>query len=670
MIQIKKMVVALAFMAAMVPSAVALNVSVTAGKLADAVTNHNVSELVVSGTVDARDFYFIAHELPNLKQIDLSGVSIVAYRSEDALFASQVDFPADELPQFAFFGLPLTRVVLPSGLKTVGRAALSGTSVTSLTLPSGLDSIGAYAFSSCASLTQVSVPASVRVAGRGAWSRCTALTTATLNPSSDFTIPADAFVGCVKLANVSLGARVTVIGANAFGGCSLLKGITVATSSRLAAVESHAFDRSGLNTIEFLRKGQVTQVGSWAFANAALVAANVPTSVTSLGEGAFFYNTTLTGVTLPSLAAVPPYVLAGDEQVTATEVIPSNATRVGDYAFYNWGSTHFVIPNKVNYIGTQAMAGMTQLQEVEAKPTTVPALGENVWAGVPQSTVTLKVPRGTDGNYKAAAQWKEFLVTPETHLRGDVNGDGYVNGSDVTALYNVVLGINMTHESRADVNEDGYVNGADITALYNILLGDASSIAPAKAPRARHSSDALKAEAVTLRPGGEATLELRLDNATPYTTFQLDLALPVGVSVAGMELGERAGGMAMGFNEITSGVYRALAFSPTLATLDDESGVVLRVTLRADEAFAGGEAAVSQILMVETDETSNWLADFNVRLEATTAIGEIDAVEAAGPVDVYNLQGQLIRRQVPVAEATEGLPAGTYIVGHKKVKVN
>ena len=127
--------------------------------------------------------------------------------------------------------------------------------------------------------------------------------------------------------------------------------------------------------------------------------------------------------------------------------------------------------------------------------------------------------------------------------------------------------------------------------------------------------------------------------------------------------------MAMGFNEITSGVYRALAFSPTLATLDDESGVVLRVTLQADEAFAGGEAAVSQILMVETDETSNWLADFNVRLEATTAIGEIDAVEAAGPVDVYNLQGQLIRRQGPVAEATEGLPAGTYIVGHKKVVV-
>ncbi len=668
MITIKKILVALALMMAAVPGAVALEVNVTAGTLANAVTNHNVTELIVSGTMDARDFYFIAHELPQLRRIDLSGASIVAYRAEEALFASQVDYAADELPQFAFFGLPLQRVVLPTNLKTVGRAALSGTAVTSLSLPAGLDSIGAYAFSSCASLTQVSVPASVRVVGRGAWSRCALMTTATLNPGGEFAIPADAFMGCVKLANVSLGANVSVIGANAFGGCTALKSVTVASGSRLVAVEQGAFNRSGLTTIEFLRNGQVRELGRWAFANAALAAANVPSTVDNLGEGAFFYNTTLTGVTLPALREVPAYVLAGDEQVTTTEVIPSAAMRVGDYAFYNWGSTHFFIPDKVTYIGTQAMAGMTQLQEINVKPTTVPALGDDVWAGVPQSSVTLKVPRGTDGNYRAAAQWKEFLIEADG-LRGDVNGDGVVNGSDVTALYNVVLGIDMRHEPRADVNEDGVVSGADITALYNILMGNSSSIAPAKAPRSRYSTDVLAADDVKLRAGGEAVLELRLENATPYTTFQLDIALPAGVTVASMELGKRAEGMALGFNEITSGVFRALAFSSTLANINGNDGVVLRVKLQADDAFAGGEATVGQILMVETDETSNWLADFNVRLEATTAIEDIEAAAEAGPVDVYNLQGQLLRRQVDAATATEGLPSGTYIVGHKKIIV-
>ena len=58
-------------------------------------------------------------------------------------------------------------------------------------------------------------------------------------------------------------------------------------------------------------------------------------------------------------------------------------------------------------------------------------------------------------------------------LRGDVNGDGSVNISDVTALINYLLGgsasdINMT---AADCNTDGSVTIIDVTALINYLLG-------------------------------------------------------------------------------------------------------------------------------------------------------------------------------------------------------
>ncbi|MBP5562110.1 MAG: dockerin type I repeat-containing protein [Muribaculaceae bacterium] len=53
--------------------------------------------------------------------------------------------------------------------------------------------------------------------------------------------------------------------------------------------------------------------------------------------------------------------------------------------------------------------------------------------------------------------------------KGDVNGDGVVNGSDVTALYNVLLD-NAIPGGDADVNGDGVVNGSDVTALYNLLL--------------------------------------------------------------------------------------------------------------------------------------------------------------------------------------------------------
>ena len=63
--------------------------------------------------------------------------------------------------------------------------------------------------------------------------------------------------------------------------------------------------------------------------------------------------------------------------------------------------------------------------------------------------------------------WVEIEV--DDGVPGDVNGDGLVNGSDVTALYNYLLN-NQATTGNADVNGDGNVNGSDVTALYNLLL--------------------------------------------------------------------------------------------------------------------------------------------------------------------------------------------------------
>ena len=66
-----------------------------------------------------------------------------------------------------------------------------------------------------------------------------------------------------------------------------------------------------------------------------------------------------------------------------------------------------------------------------------------------------------------------YFTAKSSFLRGDVNGDGNVNISDVTALINYLLGgsasdINMT---AADCNTDGSVTIIDVTALINYLLG-------------------------------------------------------------------------------------------------------------------------------------------------------------------------------------------------------
>ena len=56
-------------------------------------------------------------------------------------------------------------------------------------------------------------------------------------------------------------------------------------------------------------------------------------------------------------------------------------------------------------------------------------------------------------------------------LNGDVNCDGEVNSSDITCLYNILLGISNDHISRGDVNADGSITSSDITFLYSNILG-------------------------------------------------------------------------------------------------------------------------------------------------------------------------------------------------------
>ena len=54
--------------------------------------------------------------------------------------------------------------------------------------------------------------------------------------------------------------------------------------------------------------------------------------------------------------------------------------------------------------------------------------------------------------------------------KGDINGDGVVNVSDVTALINKILGLSDYSNTACDINADGVVNVSDVTDLINMIL--------------------------------------------------------------------------------------------------------------------------------------------------------------------------------------------------------
>ena len=75
----------------------------------------------------------------------------------------------------------------------------------------------------------------------------------------------------------------------------------------------------------------------------------------------------------------------------------------------------------------------------------------------------------TESSWSAS---KEVVLKESAGLIGDINNDGIVDVSDVTALINAVLtssseGVNM---SQADVTGDGIVDVSDVTALIDLVL--------------------------------------------------------------------------------------------------------------------------------------------------------------------------------------------------------
>ena len=88
-----------------------------------------------------------------------------------------------------------------------------------------------------------------------------------------------------------------------------------------------------------------------------------------------------------------------------------------------------------------------------------------------ESNATYNV-EGFMGIFKTDRQFYPIKVSKAGALKGDVNGDGVVNISDVNVLINIILGATLDSETmkRADVNEDQSINIGDINAVIAIIL--------------------------------------------------------------------------------------------------------------------------------------------------------------------------------------------------------
>ena len=281
-------------------------------------------------------------EIPNT----VSSIGAYAFINCEALTAVQIPNSVTSIGRYAFKGTGLEKVYIddlaawckisfenyasnPLCSETA-TLYLNGILVTHIQIPENVTEIKNYTFLNCSSLTSVKIHNKVTSIGQDAFSSCVGLKDIEI-PNGVTIIGVDAFWGCNKLESVTIGNNVKTIGFMAFAYCESITTINIPNS--LTSIEGDAFVRCMSLTAVYIE-----DLVSWCAISFADKYSN-PLS----------YAKTL---------------YLNGELVTDLN-IPDSLTSISNYAFYNCSSlTSITIPYGVTSIGSEAFSGCYKLVEV------------------------------------------------------------------------------------------------------------------------------------------------------------------------------------------------------------------------------------------------------------------------------------------------------------------
>lgn len=415
----------------------------------------------------------------------------------------------------------LADITIPAGVTTIRSSAFKDCrSLTRIDIPATVNSIWTDAFAGCTGLTKVTTP------DIASWLGIT-FSNGDANPLSqvhhlyidddtevtELEIPSSvtrinqyAFYGCTGLTHVKIHSDLASIGTNAFSGCT---GLTKVTTPDLATWWNVSFDSGDANPLsqahhlyigddtevtEIEVPTSVTRINRYVFYGCnGLNRITIHSNVVSVGDGAFYGCTGLTKVTTPDLSAwcaisfgdsdanplSQAHHLYGSDGNEITEVIlPQGVTRISPFAFYNATElTDVVFPYSLKRIENKAFYGCIGLQRIDSYPGPI-GLGPNVFDEVPTATCELHVLPQHLPNYQTANVWKDFnpIIGDLPPVKGDINGDGFIDSSDVSAILEIVLSdsdITPALLEIGDFNGDGFIDSSDVSAILEyVLVGD------------------------------------------------------------------------------------------------------------------------------------------------------------------------------------------------------
>jgi hypothetical protein len=348
---------------------------------------------------------------------------------------------------YAFGECPLlAEITLSAPLLSIGYSAfLQCRSLSSITLPSTLVSIGSGAFNDCsalASVTMAELPEGVTEHALSfieayAFGYCPNLVTISL-PASLTTLGNEVFKNCTSLASVTFEEsetpNLTSIGNGAFSGCAALTSITLPSS--VTSVGNSAFYQSGLTSVTL--SASVTSIGTGAFEKCLSLTEATILGQTSIVENTFSGCTALATVTIPNVTSIGITAFKGTGLTGVT--LPDTLTSIGMNAFQNCTSLSSITwPDNESFTEVTGFNGCTSLPNsiISGLPSSVTTLGDYAFTGCSFTALVFPASITTIGEYAFYAcngLSGRTVDLPATITRVKARAFGYITTSAVSRL--------------------------------------------------------------------------------------------------------------------------------------------------------------------------------------------------------------------------------------------
>ena len=277
-------------------------------------------------------------------------------------------------------------------------------------------------------------------------------------------------------------------------------------------------------------------------------------------------------------------------------------------------------------------------------------IGESVNEGSYEATISNIVVTKTDGTQLKLSDAK-FKIVVTNVIKGDANGDGEVNVSDIVEIVNYIM--NKPSDkfvfAAADLNGDGEVNVTDIVKVVSIIMSSSNN-----APKRAAVAEMVDNDQLEMTSKDSKTLSLNLQNEGSYVASQFDIVLSAGQTLESIQLNsKRMANHQMTYTNTSDNRYKVVIYSLNNAAYKGQGGELLNI-----KVAGSGDVSVEDILFVTAGQMEK---NFPPLRRGTTGISL--TTNEAETMDIYTIDGRLIRKQ---AKSTDGLEKGLYIINGKK----